>query len=116
MYDMSYTCTAFFMIGGAMRLEGQQCAATFRRLWPVRVQGSIDWCYTDRVFRNIDLISVGGSGRLSRAIGERSSPAAAPPNYPLTTIIPIAATSGHQAWRRRWCSHRVRNGVGTAAA
>jgi TRAP-type mannitol/chloroaromatic compound transport system permease small subunit len=68
----------------------------FYRLWPVRVQASIDLTlYLLAFFPGmIALISVGAQwAAASWAIQERSfTSAAAPPLYPLKTIIPIAAT------------------------
>ena len=98
-YDMSYYLYGiFFMLGGAYALSrGQHVRGdVFYRLWPVRVQASIDLLlYVIAFFPGmIALISVGAQwAAASWAIGERSfTSAAAPPIYPLKTIIPIAAT------------------------
>ena len=85
------------MRGGASALSrGQHVRGdVFYRLWPVRVQASIDLVlYIIAFFPGmIALISVGAQwAAASWAIGERSfTSAAAPPLYPLKTVIPIAA-------------------------
>jgi TRAP-type mannitol/chloroaromatic compound transport system permease small subunit len=66
----------------------------FYRLWPVRVQAALDLTlFIVAFFPGIlALLSVGAQwAQASWAIGERSfTTAAAPPIYPLKTIIPIA--------------------------
>lgn len=96
-YDMSYYLYAIlFMIGGAYALSrGQHLRGdVFYRLWPVRVQAAIDLVlYVVAFFPGIiALISVGTQwAAASWAIHELSfSTAAAPPIYPLKTVIPIA--------------------------
>jgi len=96
-YDMTYYLYAIlFMLGGAYGLSrGQHLRGdVFYRLWPVRVQASIDLVlYIVAFFPGIlALISVGAQwAAASWAIGERSfTTAAAPPLYPLKTVIPIA--------------------------
>lgn len=97
-YDMSYYLYGiFFMLGGAYALSrGQHVRGdVFYRLWPVRVQASIDLVlYIVAFFPGIiALISVGAQWAAeSWYIQERSfTSAAAPPIYPLKTVIPIAA-------------------------
>ena len=93
-----YLYGIFFMLGGAYALSrGQHVRGdVFYRLWPVKVQASIDLVlYLIAFFPGmIALISVGAQwAAASWAISERSfTSAAAPPIYPLKTIIPIAAT------------------------
>lgn len=96
-YDMTYYLYAIlFMLGGAYALSrGQHLRGdVFYRLWPVRVQASIDVVlYLIAFFPGIiALMSVGAQwAAASWAIGEKSfSTAAAPPIYPLKTVIPIA--------------------------
>ena len=96
-YDMTYYLYAMvFMLGGAYALSrGQHLRGdVFYRLWPVRVQASIDLVlYLVAFFPGIlALISVGAQwGLASWAIGERSfTTAAAPPIYPLKMVIPLA--------------------------
>jgi len=96
-YDMTYYLYAIlFMLGGAYALSrGQHLRGdVFYRLWPVRVQASIDLLlYLAAFFPGIiALVSVGAQwAAASWAIGERSfTTAAAPPLYPLKTVIPIA--------------------------
>jgi TRAP-type mannitol/chloroaromatic compound transport system permease small subunit len=96
-YDMSYYLYGlFFMLGGAYALSrGQHVRGdVFYRVWPVRVQGSIDFfLYIFAFFPAIiALISVGAQWAAeSWYIQERSfTSAAAPPIYPLKTVIPIA--------------------------
>src|SRR5688500_5296054 len=84
-YDMSYYLYGiFFMLGDV-----------FYRRWPVRVQASIDFVlYILAFFPGIiALVSVGAQWAAeSWYIQERSfTSAAAPPIYPLKTVIPIAA-------------------------
>lgn len=97
-YDMSYYLYGmFFMLGGAYALSrGQHVRGdVFYRLWPVRVQGSIDLVLYILAFfpGMIALISVGTQwADASWAIQERSfTSAAAPPIYPLKAVIPVAA-------------------------
>jgi TRAP-type mannitol/chloroaromatic compound transport system permease small subunit len=97
-YDMSYYLYGlFFMLGGAYALSrGQHVRGdVFYRLWPVRVQASIDLVLYILAFfpAIIALVSVGAQWAAeSWAIQERSfTSAAAPPIYPLKTVIPIAA-------------------------
>lgn len=96
-YDMTYYLYAMlFMLGGAYALSrGQHLRGdVFYRLWPVRVQASIDIVlYVVAFFPGIiALISVGAQwAQASWLISERSfTTAAAPPIYPLKTVIPIA--------------------------
>lgn len=96
-YDMSYYLyAALFMLGGAYALSrGQHVRGDiFYRMWPVKVQGGVDlFLYLFAFFPGIiALVSVGAQwAGASWAIGERSfTTAAAPPLYPLKTIIPIA--------------------------
>jgi TRAP-type mannitol/chloroaromatic compound transport system permease small subunit len=96
-YDMTYYLYAIlFMLGGAYALSrGQHLRGdVFYRLWPVRVQASIDLVLFTVAFfpAMIALVSVGAQwAAASWAIGERSfTTAAAPPLYPLKTVIPIA--------------------------
>ncbi len=96
-YDLQYYLYAMlFMLGGAYALSrGQHLRGdVFYRLWPVRVQAGIDLVlYLVAFFPGIiALISVGAQwAAASWDIGERSfTTAAAPPIYPLKTIIPIA--------------------------
>lgn len=98
-YDMTYYLYAiFFMLGGAYGLSrGQHLRGdVFYRLWPVRVQASVDLVLFIVAFfpGMIALISVGAQwAAASWAIGERSfTTAAAPPLYPLKTVIPVAGT------------------------
>jgi TRAP-type mannitol/chloroaromatic compound transport system permease small subunit len=96
-YDMTYYLYAIlFMIGGAYALSrGQHLRGdVFYRLWPVRAQASIDLALFLLAFFPgiLALISVGAQwAAASWAISERSfTTAAAPPIYPLKTVIPIA--------------------------
>ena len=98
-YDMAYYLYAIiFMIGGAYALSrGQHVRGDiFYRNWPVKVQASIDLVlYLVAFFPGIlALVSVGAQwAGYSWSIQERSfTSAAAPPIYPLKTIIPVAAT------------------------
>jgi len=98
-YDMSYYLYAiFFMLGGAYALSrGQHVRGdVFYRLWPVKVQASIDLSlYIVAFFPGIlALVSVGLQWALaSYAIGERSfTSAVAPVIWPLKMVIPIAGT------------------------
>lgn len=97
-YDMSYYLyAALFMLSGAYALaRGQHVRGDiFYRLWPVKVQAGVDlFLYLFAFFPGIiALVSVGAQwAAASWAIGERSfTTAAAPPLYPLKTVIPIAA-------------------------
>jgi len=96
-YDMSYYLYGmFFMLGGAYALSrGQHVRGdVFYRLWPVRVQGGIDFVlYIVAFFPGmIALVSVGIQwADASFRIAERSfTSAAAPPIYPLKAVIPLA--------------------------
>jgi TRAP-type mannitol/chloroaromatic compound transport system permease small subunit len=96
-YDMTYYLYAiFFMIGGAYALSrGQHLRGdVFYRLWPVRVQATVDLVlFIGAFFPGIlAMVSVGAQwAQLSWSIGERSfTTAAAPPIYPLKSIIPVA--------------------------
>jgi TRAP-type mannitol/chloroaromatic compound transport system permease small subunit len=98
-YDMSYYLYAIlFMMGGAYALSrGQHVRGDiFYRTWSVRTQAKVDlFLYLFAFFPGmIALISVGAQwAAASWAIHERSfTTAAAPPLYPLKTVIPIAAT------------------------
>ena len=98
-YDMSYYLyAALFMLCGAYALSrGQHVRGDiFYRMWPVKVQAGVDlFLYLFAFFPGIiALVSVGSQwAAASWAIGERSfTTAAAPPLYPLKTIIPIAAS------------------------
>ena len=119
-YDMSYYLYGlFFMLGGAYALSrGQHVRGdVFYRLWPVRVQGSIDFVLYIFAFfpAIIALISVGAQWAAeSWYIQERSfTSAAAPPIYPLKTVIPIAgalmALQGVSETIRSY--HAMRTGV-----
>jgi TRAP-type mannitol/chloroaromatic compound transport system permease small subunit len=96
-YDMTYYLYAIlFMFGGAYALSRAQHLRgdVFYRLWPVRVQAAVDLTlFIVAFFPGIlALVSVGAQwAQASWAIGERSfTTAAAPPLYPLKTVIPIA--------------------------
>lgn len=96
-YDMSYYLYGlFFMLGGAYALSRGQMVRgdVFYRLWPVKVQASVDlFLYIVAFFPGIlALVSVGAQwAAYSWSIGERSfTSAAAPPIYPLKAVIPIA--------------------------
>lgn len=96
-YDMTYYLYAIlFMIGGAYALSrGQHLRGdVFYRLWPVRVQATIDVVlYIVAFFPGIlALVAVGAQwAQASWLIQEKSfTTQAAPPIYPLKTIIPIA--------------------------
>jgi len=97
-YDMSYYLYAIlFMLGGAYALSRSQMVRgdMFYRSWPVKVQGAIDLFLYVFAFwpAIIALISVGAQwAAASWAIQERSfTTGAAPPLYPLKTVIPLAA-------------------------
>jgi len=96
-YDMSYYLYAtLFMLGGAYALSRAQHVRgdIFYRTWPVKVQGAVDlFLYFFAFYPGIlALVSVGAQwAAASWAIHERSfTTAAAPPLYPLKTVIPIA--------------------------
>ena len=98
-YDMSYYLYAvLFMIGGAYALSRAQMVRgdMFYRNWPIKVQGGVDLVLYLFAFwpAILALISVGAQwAAASWAIHERSfTSAAAPPIYPLKTVIPVAAT------------------------
>jgi TRAP-type mannitol/chloroaromatic compound transport system permease small subunit len=98
-YDMSYYLYAIlFMLGGAYALSRAQMVRgdMFYRSWPVKVQGAVDLFLYIFAFwpAIIALVSVGAQwAAASWAIGERSfTTGAAPPLYPLKTVIPVAAT------------------------
>jgi TRAP-type mannitol/chloroaromatic compound transport system permease small subunit len=98
-YDMSYYLYAvLFMMGGAYALSRAQHVRgdIFYRLWPVKVQAAVDLAlYLFAFFPGIiALVSVGSQwAAYSWSIHERSfTSAAAPPLYPLKTVIPIAAS------------------------
>ena len=96
-YDMAYYLYAMlFMMGGAYALSrGQHVRGDiFYRNWPVKVQGAVDlFLFIVAFFPGIiALVSVGAQwAAASWAIREQSfTSGAAPPLYPLKTIIPIA--------------------------
>ena len=98
-YDMSYYLYAIlFMLGGAYALSRAQMVRgdMFYRSWPIKVQGAVDLFLYLFAFwpAIIALVSVGAQwAAASWAIGERSfTTGAAPPLYPLKTVIPVAAT------------------------
>lgn len=98
-YDMSYYLYAvFFMMGGAYALSRSQHVRgdIFYRTWSVKRQGAVDLLLYLVAFYPgiIAMISVGAQwAAYSWSIKERAfTSAAAPPLYPLKTIIPIAAT------------------------
>jgi TRAP-type mannitol/chloroaromatic compound transport system permease small subunit len=97
-YDMSYYLYAvLFMLGGAYALSRAQHVRgdIFYRLWPVKVQGAVDFALYIFAFwpAMIAMVSVGAQwAGYAWSIGERSfTSAAAPPLYPLKTVIPVAA-------------------------
>jgi TRAP-type mannitol/chloroaromatic compound transport system permease small subunit len=97
-YDMSYYLYAIlFMVGGAYALSRAQHVRgdIFYRTWSVKRQASVDlFLYVFAFFPGIiAMISVGAQwAAASWAIHERSfTSAAAPPIYPLKTVIPVAA-------------------------
>jgi TRAP-type mannitol/chloroaromatic compound transport system permease small subunit len=98
-YDMSYYLYAvLFMLGGAYALSrGQHVRGDiFYRGWPVKVQAGVDlFLYLFAFFPGIIALVVLGAqfAGYSWSIHERSfTTAAAPPLYPLKTVIPVAAT------------------------
>jgi TRAP-type mannitol/chloroaromatic compound transport system permease small subunit len=97
-YDMSYYLYAIlFMIGGAYALSRAQHVRgdIFYRKWSVKVQAGVDlFLYIFAFFPGIiAMVSVGAQwAAYSWSIHERAfTSAAAPPLYPLKTVIPIAA-------------------------
>jgi TRAP-type mannitol/chloroaromatic compound transport system permease small subunit len=97
-YDMSYYLYAtLFMIGGAYALSRAQHVRgdIFYRNWSVRTQAKVDlFLYIFAFFPGIlAMVSVGAQwAAYSWSIHERAfTSAAAPPLYPLKTVIPIAA-------------------------
>ena len=97
-YDMSYYLYAIlFMMGGAYALSRAQHVRgdIFYKDWPIKVQGGVDlFLYIVAFFPGIlAMMSVGSQwAAQSWAIHERSfTSAAAPPIYPLKTVIPLAA-------------------------
>lgn len=98
-YDMSYYLYAIlFMIGGAYALSRAQHVRgdIFYRQWPVKVQAAVDLALYVLAFYPgiIAMVSVGAQwAAYSWSIHERAfTSAAAPPLYPLKTVIPIAAS------------------------
>ncbi len=96
-YDMSYYLYAIlFMVGGAYTLSRAQHVRgdMFYRYWPVRVQAAVDLVLFVGIvlFAFFPLVSVGAQwAAASWEIHERAfTTAAAPPVYPLKTVIPIA--------------------------
>jgi TRAP-type mannitol/chloroaromatic compound transport system permease small subunit len=97
-YDMSYYLYAIlFMIGGAYALSRAQHVRgdIFYRTWSVKRQAAVDlFLYIFAFFPGIlAMVSVGAQwAAYSWSIHERAfTSAAAPPLYPLKTVIPIAA-------------------------
>jgi TRAP-type mannitol/chloroaromatic compound transport system permease small subunit len=97
-YDMAYYLYAIlFMLGGAYALSRAQHVRgdIFYRDWPVRVQAGIDLILYVGAFLPgiLALIILGVQfAAYSWSIQERSfTSGAAPPLYPLKTVIPIAA-------------------------
>ena len=97
-YDMSYYLYAIlFMVGGAYALSRAQHVRgdIFYRTWSVKKQGAVDFfLYLFAFFPGIiAMVSVGAQwAAYSWSIHERAfTSAAAPPLYPLKTVIPIAA-------------------------
>jgi len=97
-YEMSYYLYAsLFMIGGAYALSRAQHVRgdIFYRKWSVKTQAKVDlFLYIFAFFPGIlAMVSIGAQwAALSWAINEHApTSAAAPPLYPLKTIIPIAA-------------------------
>jgi TRAP-type mannitol/chloroaromatic compound transport system permease small subunit len=97
-YDMSYYLYAvLFMTGGAYALSrGQHVRGDiFYKNWSVKTQGKVDlFLYIFAFYPGIlAMVSVGAQwAAYSWSIHERAfTSAAAPPLYPLKTVIPIAA-------------------------
>ncbi len=97
-YDMSYYLYAIlFMMGGAYALSRAQHVRgdIFYKDWSVKKQGAVDlFLYIFAFYPGIlAMISVGAQwAAYSWSIHERAfTSAAAPPIYPLKTVIPIAA-------------------------
>jgi TRAP-type mannitol/chloroaromatic compound transport system permease small subunit len=97
-YDMSYYLYAvLFMIGGAYALSRAQHVRgdIFYKNWSVKTQGKVDlFLYIFAFYPGIlAMVSVGAQwAAYSWSIHERAfTSAAAPPLYPLKTVIPIAA-------------------------
>ena len=97
-YDMSYYLYAIlFMMGGAYALSRAQHVRgdIFYKDWPVKRQAAVDLVlYIFAFYPGIlAMMSVGAQwAAYSWSIHERAfTSAAAPPLYPLKTIIPIAA-------------------------
>src|SRR5438093_7368750 len=97
-YDMAYYLYAIlFMVGGAYALSRAQHVRgdIFYKNWPVKVQGGVDLALYLLAFYPgiIAMVSVGAQwAAYSWSIHERAfTSAAAPPLYPLKTVIPIAA-------------------------
>lgn len=97
-YDMSYYLYAIlFMMGGAYALSRAQHVRgdIFYKDWPVKRQAAVDlFLYLFAFYPGIlAMVSVGAQwAAASWAIHERSfTSAAAPPIYPLKTVIPLAA-------------------------
>jgi len=97
-YDMAYYLYAvLFMVGGAYALSRAQHVRgdIFYKNWPVKVQGGVDLALYLLAFYPgiIAMVSVGAQwAAYSWSIHERAfTSAAAPPLYPLKTVIPIAA-------------------------
>ncbi len=96
-YDMSYYLYAIlFMVGGAYTLSRAQHVRgdMFYRSWPVKVQAGVELTLYIVAFYPaiLAMVSVGAQwAAASWAIHERSfTSGAAPPIYPLKTVIPIA--------------------------
>ncbi len=97
-YDMAYYLYAvLFMIGGAYALSRAQHVRgdIFYRKWSVKTQAKVDlFLYIFAFFPGIlAMVSIGTQwAALSWAINEHApTSVAAPPLYPLKTVIPIAA-------------------------
>ena len=97
-YDMAYYLYAIlFMVGGAYALSRAQHVRgdIFYKNWPIKVQGGVDLALYLFAFYPgiIAMVSVGAQwAGYSWSIQERSfTTGAAPPLYPLKTVIPLAA-------------------------
>src|SRR5712664_830947 len=97
-YDMSYYLYAtLFMLGGAYALSRAQHVRgdIFYKNWSVKTQAKVDlFLYIFAFFPGIlAMVSIGAQwAAASWSIHERAfTSAAAPPLYPLKTVIPIAA-------------------------